>query len=115
MFTYNEQKSYIGDSKREGEVSEKKVLEVSQVASEELDNISNPMYSPRSLNNEIALYKETKYFRRKFDLKLKGLKETQLFEKTGIKDLIFVNEKRTIACGFTLKSVLTLAEHCLYN
>ena len=56
-----------------------------------------------------------KFFRKNIPFNLKGKKEKELEEIINIPNLIFVNDKLDTACGYTLKSVISLAEYSLYN
>lgn len=71
--------------------------------------------NPKSFDFESDFQLNQKFFRKNIPFALRGNKEKELLEKTGIQNLIFVNEKLDTACGFTLKSVISLAEHSLYN
>lgn len=69
----------------------------------------------QSVGVGLAKLKPEKFFRKKIPMSLHGKTEKEVREHTGIKDVIFVNKGGTIACGFTLRSVLALAEYSLYN
>lgn len=74
--------------------------------------------SNQSLNSLATRLHQTnveKFYRRKIPMNLHGKKHQEIEKLINITNIIFINSNGTIACGFTLKSLLALAEYSLYN
>lgn len=71
--------------------------------------------SRKSVGVELMRLKKEKFYRKKFPLALHGKTEQAVKEASGISDVIFVSRDGTIACGFTLRAMVALAEHALFN
>ena len=75
----------------------------------------NLLVSPKSVTTELSKMKYEKFFRKNLPISLMGKKEEEIEKITNIKDVIFVNKTGNIACGYTLKSIIALAEYSIYN
>ena len=124
MFCYDEEKSY--SQKRESEITvDQSGLMVNTETSpnqieipESMGNFSKgkrSVGSPKSVDFNLNFKSPKKYYRKKLPYDLRGKKEKELEELTGIKNLLFVNKKRNFGCGYTLKSVVSLAELSIYK
>ena len=71
--------------------------------------------SSKSLTTGLNQMKYEKFYRKKIPLSIHGKKDYEVEKISKVSDIIFVNRNGTIACGFTLKSVLALAEYSLFN
>lgn len=56
-----------------------------------------------------------KVYRKKLPLELAGKKERDIFETSGLEDILVVNRERTSALSKSLRSILTLAEYALFR
>lgn len=113
MFCYEEGKAF--KSKGRNKQSDNNEQEDKKISFGELRSNNLLIKNPKSFDFDSDFQLNQKFFRKNIPFALRGNKEKELLEKTGIQNLIFVNKKLDTACGFTLKSVISLAEHSLYN
>lgn len=80
-----------------------------------IKNKNKLLASPKNKRANFEKPKMKKFFRKKIPKDLMGKTEAQIKKIINVPDIIFVNNNGNIACGFTLKSIIALAEYSLYN
>lgn len=115
MFCYNEGKTFKLKKDEEDNQKDDKKKNINKVSFNDLKNDCKLIKGIKSFDIDSNFQVNQKYFRKNIPFNLRGKKEKELQELTGIQNLIFVNKKLDTACGFTLKSVISLAEHAIYN
>jgi hypothetical protein len=99
----------------EKDVKKDKILTNQDTFKYKIKNKTKLNSSLKGTELEMTKLKTQKFYRKKLPNILVGKNEIEIRKLINIPDIIFVNNQANIACGFTLRSVIALAEYSLYN